>query len=100
MPRQGQDVTMTILLKCSECGVFLRGGADVCPGCGMEIEHDVVKCGRCGAWTDPRSPFCTVCKVTFETERPPERRGWFRKPTEGFYRLTVRRAMSLRDFES
>ena len=90
---------MTTWLKCGECGEFLPDDVDRCPKCGMDFERDIVKCGQCGAWTELNIPFCTVCKVTFETQKPPERKGWFRKEKEGIYRLTVKPAMSFKDFE-
>lgn len=86
-------------LKCGECGEFLPDDAEICPACGMEIERDIVICGQCGSWIPREFPACKYCMVIFETEKPPERRGWFGKKKEGIYRLTVKKAMSFRDFE-
>ncbi len=91
--------SMMTWLKCGECGEFLPDDADICPTCGMEIERDIVRCGQCSSWIPREFPACKYCMAIFETEKPPERRGWFRKKKEGIYRLTVKKAMSFRDFE-
>ena len=91
---------MTSWLKCGGCGEFVADGVDSCPACGMEPDPSVFTCEQCKAWVERDSPWCEVCKVTFETQRPPERRGWFRKGKEGIYRVTIPKPDFMKDMEA
>ena len=89
---------MTTWLKCGDCGAFLPDDAVSCPKCDMEIEHGVVKCSICEAWVPLDSPSCQICGARFETARPSGLGRLLGKG--GAYRLTVRKAFSIREMES
>lgn len=89
---------MTTWLKCGECGEFVVDNADPCPACGMEPDPSVFTCEQCKAWVERDSPWCGVCKVTFEVEKPSGLSGLFGK--RGVYRVTRPKPDFIKDIEA
>lgn len=62
------------MVKCSNCGVEVKGSSDFCPNCGNPIKSDEssekIRCSECGNLLNPDSAFCPSCGTKVVDNKP------------------------------